>query len=83
MKKNTIGIVGGNGFIGQNLVNYFVNNLLKACELFYEENFTEFETWLSFSYTLINRISEIPIRPKHKPRQYSSAKGVCNRSYIG
>lgn len=25
MKKNTIGIVGGNGFIGRNLVNYFVN----------------------------------------------------------
>jgi hypothetical protein len=33
---------------------YFINNLLKASELFYEQNFTEFKSWLSFSYTLDN-----------------------------
>jgi len=40
--------------IDEKKFNYFVNNLLKACEIFYEENVTEFQTWLSFSYTLDN-----------------------------
>jgi hypothetical protein len=34
--------------------NYFINNLLKASELFYEQTFSEFNSWLSFSYTLGN-----------------------------
>jgi hypothetical protein len=40
--------------IDEQKFNYLVNNLLKASELFYEQNFTEFKAWLSFSYTLEN-----------------------------
>lgn len=40
--------------IKEDKFNYLLNNLFKACEIFYEENFKEFKTWLSFSYTLDN-----------------------------
>jgi len=40
--------------IDKDKFDYFINNLLKASELFYEQNFTEFRAWLSFSYTLEN-----------------------------
>jgi hypothetical protein len=40
--------------IDKNKFKYLCNNLLKACEIFYEESFKEFWTWLSFSYTLDN-----------------------------
>jgi hypothetical protein len=38
--------------INEEKFKYLTDNLLKACEIFYEEKFQEFQTWLSFSYTL-------------------------------
>jgi len=38
--------------ISEEKFKYLIDNLLKACEIFYEEKLQDFETWLSFSYTL-------------------------------
>jgi hypothetical protein len=49
---------------------YFMHNLLKASELFYEQNFSEFNAWLSFSYTLEN----IKLPDFHKDEETSLIK---------
>jgi hypothetical protein len=54
--------------IDKDKFNYFINNLLKASELFYEQNFTETNSWLSFSYTLGN----IKLPDFHKDGEMSS-----------
>tara|TARA_R110000787_G_scaffold24075_1_gene68597 strand:+ start:2675 stop:3223 length:549 start_codon:yes stop_codon:yes gene_type:complete len=38
--------------LDKNMFDYIINNLLKACDIFYEKSFQEFKAWLSFSYTL-------------------------------
>jgi hypothetical protein len=56
--------------INEEKFKYLINNLLKACEIFYEEKFQEFETWLSFSYTLNDiklpdwHTDQIPLSPE-------------------
>jgi hypothetical protein len=40
--------------INEDKFKYLADNLLKACGIFYEEDFQEFKAWLSFSYTLDN-----------------------------
>lgn len=40
--------------IDMNKYNYIVNLILKACDIFYEEPFQQYKSWISFSYTLDN-----------------------------
>ena len=54
--------------IDKDKFKYLVDNLLKACEIFYEGQYQEFRTWLSFSYTLNN----INLPGWHKDEFFSS-----------